>query len=737
MLLALFCFCPAVAAPRTFTVGFDANFPPYGYVKNGEYKGFDLDLAREVARRNGWQIKLKAINWDAKDGELNSGMIDCIWNGFTINGRENNYTWSDPYVINEQVVMVKSGSPVKKLTDLKGKKVAVQTDTPVQKALSPGGECYALGQTFAGLIVVPDYNNAVMQLESGSVDAIALDIGVAKTKLKTGDFRLLNEIVMKEMYGIGFRKGDTALRDAVQNTLLDMAKDGTSAKISAEYFDGKNIMVLGKLKSVQKNNGQNDNVLSSESVLSFSQSFTVGFDANFPPYGYVKNGEYKGFDLDLAREVARRNGWQIKLKAINWDAKDSELNSGMIDCIWNGFTINGRENNYTWSDPYVINEQVVMVKSGSPVKKLTDLKGKKVAVQTDTPVQKALSPGGECYALGQTFAGLIVVPDYNNAVMQLESGSVDAIALDIGVAKTKLKTGNFRLLNEIVMKEMYGIGFRKGDTALRDAVQNTLLDMVSDGTAARISAEYFDGKNVMALGNLKHVKKDNDKSGDKLAFYSVLKELGKGLLVSMAIFVLTLVFALPLGLLVAVGRMSRNFLLRNVFRIFISIMRGTPLMLQLLVWFFGPYYLLGIQLSKLSFCGLDYRFIAVIIGFSLNYAAYFAEIYRAGIESIPKGQYEAAGVLGYSSCQTFFRIILPQVIKRILPPVTNEVITLVKDTSLAFSLAVLEMFTIAKQIASASSSMMPFIVAGVFYYVFNFIVAGVMALIEKKLNYYR
>ena len=178
-------------------------------------------------------------------------------------------------------------------------------------------------------------------------------------------------------------------------------------------------------------------------------------------------------------------------------------------------------------------------------------------------------------------------------------------------------------------------------------------------------------------------------------------------------------------------------MVRNFFRVFISIMRGTPLMLQLLIWYFGPYYLFDIKLSSLSVGSVNYSFIAVIIGFSLNYAAYFAEIYRAGIESMPKGQYEAATVLGYSRWQTFFRIILPQVFKRILPPMTNETITLVKDTSLAFSLSVLEMFAIAKQMASATSSMIPFIAAGIFYYVFNFLVAGTMAMIEKKLNYYR
>ena len=197
---------------RTFTVGFDANFPPYGYLEGEEYKGFDLDLAREVCRRRGWKLVLKPINWDAKDSELNSGMIDCIWNGFTINGRENSYTWSDPYVINEQVVLVKKNSPVKKLSDLKGCRVAVQNDTPVQKALQKGGECQELGSTFKALIVTDNYENAVMSLESGDVDAVALDVGVAQVKMKSGSFRILDEIVMKEMYGIGFRKGEGVIR---------------------------------------------------------------------------------------------------------------------------------------------------------------------------------------------------------------------------------------------------------------------------------------------------------------------------------------------------------------------------------------------------------------------------------------------------------------------------------------------------------------------------------------------
>lgn len=212
---------------------------------------------------------------------------------------------------------------------------------------------------------------------------------------------------------------------------------------------------------------------------------------------------------------------------------------------------------------------------------------------------------------------------------------------------------------------------------------------------------------------------------------TLIRELSSGMLISIEIFVLTLVFSLPLGLIVAFGRMSKIKPLQWLAKIYISIMRGTPLMLQLMVVYFGPYYIFHIRITS------TYRMTAVLIGFAINYAAYFAEIYRGGIESMPEGQYEAAKVLGYSRFQTFFRIIFPQVIKRIIPSVTNEVITLVKDTSLAFVLAVAEMFTIAKQIAAAQTSMVPFIAAGIFYYVFNLIVAMAMEALEKKLDYYR
>lgn len=214
-----------------------------------------------------------------------------------------------------------------------------------------------------------------------------------------------------------------------------------------------------------------------------------------------------------------------------------------------------------------------------------------------------------------------------------------------------------------------------------------------------------------------------------MSLLTMIEKMSEGLGRTCAIFFLTLIFALPLGMIVALLRMSKNKIVSSITRFFISILRGTPLMLQLLAVTYGPYYLFGVSVSR-------NKLIPVVIAFAINYAAYFAEIYRGGIESISKGQYEAAEVLGYSKPKTFFRIILPQVIKRIMPSVTNEVVTLVKDTSMAFTVSYQEMFTIGKQIANSQTSFMPFVVAGVFYFVFNAIVDFVMGKIEKKMNYY-
>lgn len=223
---------------KTFTVGFDASFPPYGYQENGEYVGFDLDLAQEVCDRNGWELVKTPIDWDAKNIELNGGSIDCIWNGFTMNGREEDYTWTPAYINNTQVFAVNKNSGITKAADLAGKNVLVQADSSALAALQDeeNTDIKALADSFGSLTQVPDYESALMELEAGSADAVAMDEGVALTKQAQNDnIVILDDVISQEQYGIAFKKGNDELRDQVWSTLLEMEKDGTVDKIAAKY----------------------------------------------------------------------------------------------------------------------------------------------------------------------------------------------------------------------------------------------------------------------------------------------------------------------------------------------------------------------------------------------------------------------------------------------------------------------------------------------------------------------
>ncbi len=223
---------------KTFTVGFDAEFPPYGYMDdNGEYVGFDLSLAEEVCKRNGWELVKQPIDWDSKDMELSSGTIDCIWNGFTIEGREEQYTWSVPYVDNSQVFVVTSDSGIASQADLAGKNVAVQKESSALAALESEDNT-ALLDSFNDLIQYADYNTAFMDLETGAIDAVAMDIGVANYQIaerEEGAYTILADYLSSEQYGVGFLLGNEELRDQVQNTLFEMEKDGTFEQIAKEW----------------------------------------------------------------------------------------------------------------------------------------------------------------------------------------------------------------------------------------------------------------------------------------------------------------------------------------------------------------------------------------------------------------------------------------------------------------------------------------------------------------------
>ena len=250
-------------------------------------------------------------------------------------------------------------------------------------------------------------------------------------------------------------------------------------------------MVLGGCKdkeNISKKDGKE-----SESVED-KKTFTVGFDAEYPPYGYMDSdtGEYTGFDLELAQAVCDMEGWELVKTPIEWASKDAELNNGNIDCIWNGFTINGKEDKYEWSDPYVNNQQVVVVAKNSGITKLADLKDKYVAAQSASAALQLLQKGGDQEKLGKTFKEIQEFPDYNTAFSELEAGTVDAVAMDVGVAKYQVnnRNNNYVILDENLNSEQYGIGFKKGNTELRDKVNADLKKLYDEGKVDELAKKY-------------------------------------------------------------------------------------------------------------------------------------------------------------------------------------------------------------------------------------------------------
>ena len=275
-------------------------------------------------------------------------------------------------------------------------------------------------------------------------------------------------------------------------------------------------MVFSMTACGSKDNGSKDNGSKSDSGKT---TFTVGFDAEYPPYGYMDDsGEYTGFDLELAQAVCDIEGWELVKTPIDWDSKDLELNNGNIDCIWNGFTMNGREDDYTWSDPYVNNEQVMIVAKDSGIKKLADLKDKYVGVQAGSAALGLLKEGGDQEDLAKTFADLQEYADYNTAFAELQAGTVDAVAMDIGVAKYQIESRDdgYEILDEKLNSEQYAIGFKKGNTELCDIVNADLQKLADDGTVAEL-AEKYEISDMVTLKASDDASKDDAKDDTEAA----------------------------------------------------------------------------------------------------------------------------------------------------------------------------------------------------------------------------
>lgn len=446
------------------------------------------------------------------------------------------------------------------------------------------------------------------------------------------------------------------------------------------------------------------------------ETYTIGLDDTFAPMGFRDgSGELVGFDVDLANAVADLYGWHLDFQPIDWAIKETELNSGNIDMIWNGYGITAeREEMVLFSKPYIESGQMVISKSGSGIESLEDLAGKTIATQSGSTALTFMQEWpNDLY--DQLANEPVLYPSYNEVFADLDADRVDAIyAGDIYSRYTLNQKGTLDEYEYFVDEtsiEPMGVGFRKTDIELKNQVDAGIEELKENGTYDEIFAKWFG--------------EESQSSNSSNIVVTVLPSLLNGLKLTLLLFAIVLVLSVPIGFLIGILRVFGPKWLQAIIETYVFIMRGSPLMLQLMVIFFGLPYI-GIVLD---------RFPAAILAYVVNYAAYFAEIFRGGISAVPDGQYESISVLGIGKIRGFRRIILPQVVNIVLPSIGNEVISLIKDTSLVYVIGLGELLRAGNIAANTYASLVPYLVAGAIYLVITAVLTYILRKFENQLKW--
>lgn len=446
------------------------------------------------------------------------------------------------------------------------------------------------------------------------------------------------------------------------------------------------------------------------------ETFTIGLDDTFAPMGFRdEQGELVGFDIDLSQAVANLLGYTFEYQPIDWSVKEQELNSGNIDMIWNGYGVTpDREKLVLMSDVYIEDTQIIVTKDGTkPIEQLEDLIGKKVTTQSSSTALQIMDAQWPKEVL-DGIEDLVLYPNYNNSFQDLDAGRVDAVVVG-GVYGNYVV--NLRgeekynvFLDESAIEPM-AIGMRKTDTAFAQEINGALNDLKENGTYEEIYKKWFGSAGLT--------------TSEQSIFQNMIPGLVDGLKLTLGLFAIVLIVSIPLGLILAIPRSFGPTWIKALIEVYVFIMRSTPLLLQLMIVFFGLPYL-GIRFG---------RFPAAILTFIINYTAYYIEIFRGGFTAISPGQYESLKVLGIGKLRGFSRIIVPQVLNAVLPSVGNEVVALVKDTSLVYIIGLGEILRVASISANTFASLTPFLIVGVLYMVIVAVVTLALRQIEKKLIY--
>lgn len=451
----------------------------------------------------------------------------------------------------------------------------------------------------------------------------------------------------------------------------------------------------------------------SDITIQPGETVTVGLDSTFAPYGFLDDGEYTGFDIELAEEVFDNMGVDYEFQSIDWSMKEAELNNGNIDMIWNGYSKTPeREELVLFSDNYVEGRVGVLVKNDSEIQTIADLEGKKVATQEGSSQLEAIrqQPG-----LEESLDGgrVITFSSFNEVLQELATGRVDAIVVAELVTRYYFsqngQAGDYRMLDEDFGITETSVGFRQNETAFVEDFNVALNEVLNSEAYEEIENRWF-----AELGG--------DESAEEANMLAPLLDAAK---TTLLVFFVVLIVSIPLGLIIALLEQRAPAWIKAIIQVYVYVFRGSPLLLQLMVVYFGLPFL-GITLDRVP---------AALATMIINYAAYLVEIFRGGLNAIPQGQYESLKVLSINKLTGYRRVILPQLWKVVMPSVGNEVISLVKDTSLIYILGLDELLKVGRSLSNQYASMMPYLYVGVIYLALTGIVTIVLNQIEKRIDY--
>ena len=693
-----------VQANETYTVGLDDTFAPMGFRdEQGELIGFDIDLSQAVAEELGINFEYQPIDWSVKEQELNSGNIDMIWNGYGVTPeREELVLMSDVYIEDSQLIVTRAeDGPIESIEDLIGQTVTTQSSSTALQIMEDVWPSEVL-EGIEDLVLYPSYNNSFLDLDAGRVDAVVVGgvYGnyVVNLRGEENYSIFLDESVVEPM-AVGLRKTDTELADDINTALASLNEDGTYEEIYRKWFGSSSIV---------------NNPLAQESGE--QQTLTIGLDDTFAPMGFRdEQGELIGFDIDLSQAVGELLGINFEYQPIDWSVKEQELNSGNIDMIWNGYGVTPeREELVLMSDVYIEDTQIIVTRAeDEPIESLEELIGMTVTTQSSSTALQIMDDEWPQEVL-DGIADLVLYPNYNNSFLDLDAGRVDAVVVGgvYGNYVVNLRgEENYNIFLDTSAVEPMAIGLRKSDTDLAEQLNAAIAELRNNGTYDEIYGKWFGTGGATA-----------ESSG---ILVGMLPGLLDGLKLTLGLFAIVIVASIPLGLLIAIPRAFGPKWLQGLIEVYVFIMRSTPLLLQLMVVFFGLPYL-GIGFT---------RFSAAIFAFILNYTAYFVEIFRGGFTSISPGQYESLKVLGIGKIRGFTRIIIPQVLNTVMPSLGNEIVSLVKDTSLVYVIGLGEILRVASISANTYASLVPYLIVGVIYMIIVGIVSLLLRQTEKKIAY--